>query len=65
MQLDPAIRDMVGDALADAIDAARDRTGNDTVMARCEAGLWLVEVDGDAVASGLTYDDAIDAAAAV
>lgn len=62
MQLNTMIRQMVGDDLADAVDAARERLGDDTIMPRCDAGLWLIEVDGSPVASGLTYADAIDAA---
>lgn len=65
MQLDPSYRDMLGAELADAVDAARDRTANDTVIARCDAGLWLIEVDGVSVASGLTYAGAVEAAAAL
>ena len=62
MQLNMMTREMVGDALADAVDAARERLGDDTIIPRCDAGLWLIEVDGSPVASGLTYEDAVDAA---
>lgn len=65
MALNPIIREMVGDVLANAIDAAQTRLENDTVIARCDAGLWLIEVDGAAVASGLGYDDAVAAAEAL
>lgn len=65
MNVLPPIREMLGDQLADAVDAARDRLSNDTVIARCNAGLWLVEVDGAPVAEGLSYDDAVAATAAL
>jgi hypothetical protein len=65
MALNPIIREMVGDALANAIDAAQARLDNETVICRCEVGLWMVEVDGAAVATGLGYDDAIAAVEAL
>lgn len=65
MKLDPGLRDMIGDQLADAVDAARERLADDTVMARCNEGLWLVEVGGENVAEGLTYQQAVDVAAAL
>lgn len=65
MALNPSYREMLGDQLFDAVEAAADRLGNDTVIARCNAGLWLVEVDGEAVAEGLTYEGAVEAANAL
>lgn len=65
MTLNTSLRSMIGDDLADAVDAARERLTDDTIMARCEAGQWIVEVGGDAVASGLTYADAVDAVASL
>lgn len=65
MALDPTIRDMIGDQLADAVDAARDRLIDDSVMARCSEGLWLVEVGGLAIAEGLSIEAAVAAVAAL
>jgi hypothetical protein len=56
---------MLGDALANAVDAARARLEDDTVEARCEAGLWSIERAGEAVASGLSYEAATAAAEAL
>jgi hypothetical protein len=63
--LERPLRDMLGDALADAVDAARLRLSDDTVMARCEAGLWFVERAGSPVAEGLTYEGAVTATEAL
>lgn len=63
MQLNPILREMIGDDLADAVDAARDRLADDTIMARCAEGLWFVEVAGEPVVSGLTYALAVEAVA--
>lgn len=65
MALDPALREMIGDQLANAVDAARDRLANETIMARCAEGLWSVEVDGDVVADSLSQADAIAALDAI
>lgn len=61
MALNPSYRAMLGDQLFDALEAAAIRLGNDTVIARCDVGLWQVEVDGAPVAEGLTYEAAVDA----
>ena len=58
--LDSALREMIGDPMANAVDAARVATGNDSVMVRCAEGLWRVEVDDDPIAAGLSHDDAVD-----
>lgn len=60
MALDPILREMIGDVLADAVEAARERLDDESVMARCAEGLWSVEVGGDVVASGLSHDDAVE-----
>lgn len=65
MALNPVLRMMLGDELADAVDAARERHGNEEVMASCDAGLWQLSVDGVVIAEGLTYEAAIEAADAV
>ena len=56
---------MYDEPMRSAIEAARVRLANDTVIARCAEEFWLVEVDGAAVADGLSFDDALDAIAAL
>jgi hypothetical protein len=41
------------------------RLSDDTIIARCHEGLWLVERDGATVTDGLTYDAAVAAATAL
>ncbi|MCW5760877.1 MAG: hypothetical protein KIS90_13995 [Phenylobacterium sp.] len=65
MQITPIIREMLGEPLANAVEAAQVRLTNDTVIARCAMGVWSVEVDGDEVAGGLSYADAVDAVEAL
>lgn len=59
MTTNPLILDMLGDGLRDAVVQAQTRLGDDTVMARCENGVWLVERGGAELVTGLTYADAI------
>lgn len=58
MALDTFMREMIGDPMANAVDAARASLGHEDVMARCAEGLWRVEVEGDVVADGLSHDEA-------
>lgn len=59
------LADMIGPELAQAVAAAQTRLEDETITARCTAGLWLVERAGATVAGELTYDDAVAALAAL
>lgn len=59
MILNAPLREMIGDTLADAVDAARLALADDTIMARCAEGQWQIDVGGAAVASDLTHDQAV------
>lgn len=59
MTTDPLVLDMLGDDIKDAVLAAQTRLSDTTIMARCSAGLWLVERAGVDVATGLTHDAAL------
>lgn len=59
MHLNLPLREMIGDELADAVDAARDALANGTVMARCSEGMWAIDVDNVVVASDLTLPQAV------
>jgi hypothetical protein len=53
------LTEMLGAELADAVLAAQARLSDETVLARGEAGLWLVERAEVVLASGLSHDDAV------
>lgn len=59
MTTNPLILDMLGEQLKTAVTDAQARVADDTVMARCEEGLWLVERAGATLVDGLTYDQAV------
>jgi hypothetical protein len=63
--LNPIIRDMLGDQLADAVDAARELCEDDTINASCNAGVWRVERGGEAVECDGTYEGAAAALGAL
>lgn len=65
MTTNPMILDMLGDELKSAVMDAQTRLADDTIIARCEAGLWLVERAAVSVATGLTYDAAVAAVVAL
>lgn len=65
MSTDPHVLDMLGDPLRDAVTAARARLTDDTVMASCNAGLWLVERGGAPIETGLTYEACVAAVEAL
>lgn len=65
MTTNPLILDMLGDTLKEAVTTAQTRLGDDTIMARCDEGLWLVERAGAVLEHGLTYDAAVAALGAL
>lgn len=65
MSTDPHVLDMLGDTLRDTVTAARTRLADDTVMAGCTEGLWLVERAGEPIETGLTYDACVAAVEAL
>jgi len=65
MTTNPIVLDMLGDELRDAVVAAQARLHDDTIIARCEAGLWLVERAGATVEAGLSYEACVAGVAAL
>lgn len=53
------LADMLGQDLADAIFAARRRTGDDSVTVRIERSLCQVERGGEIFHGGLSHDTAL------
>lgn len=65
MTTNPIILDMLGDELKDAVLAAQARLSDDTIIARCEAGLWLTERADVTVDEGLSYEACVTAIGAL
>lgn len=59
MTTNAMVLDMLGEELSSAVVAAQGRLSDDTIIARCNEGLWLVERGGVTVHGDLTYAEAI------
>ena len=59
MTTDPFVLDMLGDDMKDAVLTAQTRCTDTSIMARCSAGLWLVERGGVTIVDDLSHDDAL------
>jgi hypothetical protein len=59
------LREMVGDALFDAVTTARTRLSDTSIEVRCTQGLWLIERSGAEVQGGLSEDECLAALAAL
>lgn len=51
--------DMLGDTLASAVNDARTKTGDDTIMVRIEAAQHIVERGGKDLQGGLSEDGCV------
>lgn len=65
MSTNPVILDMLGDELKDAVIAAQARLSDETIIARCAAGLWLTEREGETIDEGLSYEACVTAVEAL